>query len=126
MEVLKPKTETEKVKVVEKLIQSTGNRIGSVWFKKRKDGTLRKMSYRIGVRNPTYATRPKDNSEAYYLKKDKDRSNKLITVFDVNKVVRAKRGRRKGKISGRGAYRSIPLDGVIRVCVNGTIYRIRD
>lgn len=43
---------------VRELIKSAGNTIGSVHFLKRKDGTLRKMSYRLHVKNPTVAKAP--------------------------------------------------------------------
>jgi len=44
----------------------------------------------------------------------------LITVFSTNTV----RYNGKGRMNGRGEYRSIPLDTVYRVCVNGEIYKI--
>lgn len=123
MEVITTKTEKAKINKVRKIIESTGNKIGSVWFKKRSDGILRKMSYRLHVKNPTYAPTPKIKSVR--TRKDQDRIHSQMTVLDVNKVLRAKRGRRKGMISGRGDYRTIPLENVIRICVKGTIYRIK-
>lgn len=76
------------------------------------------MSYRLHVRKPTYAKIPKSNNA--YKRKLQDAKNMLITVFDVNAV----RYNRKGKMSGRGEWKSIPLDGVTRICVNGEIYKI--
>lgn len=43
---------------VRDLIKTAGNTIGSVHFLKRKDGSLRKMSYRLHVQNPTVAKAP--------------------------------------------------------------------
>jgi hypothetical protein len=123
MEVIVCKSKKAQVRKVKQIMESAGNRIGSVWFRKRSDGKLRKMAIRLHVQHPTYATSP--NSKGFAKRKAQDSDNMLITVFDVNAVVRAKSGKRKGKISGRGAYKSVPLDGVIRLCFNGEIYRFR-
>ena len=124
MKVIVRKTEKARVRKVRDIILSAGNQIASVWFRKRSDGSLRKMAYRLHVANPTYAPTP--NSTSFKKRKAKDSDNQMITVLDVNKVIRSKSGRRKGKICGRGAYRSIPMENVIRVCVKGEIYRIRN
>jgi len=123
MKVIICKTKKARVRKVKQLIESAGNHMASVWFRKRSDGTLRKMAIRLHVQNPTYATTP--NSKSFAKRKAQDSDNMLMTVFDVNSVVRAKSGRRKGMISGRGSYKSIPLDSVVRVCVNGEINKIR-
>lgn len=47
---------------VRDLIKTAGNTIGSVHFLKRKDGSLRKMSYRLHVQNPTVAKAPINDS----------------------------------------------------------------
>lgn len=49
-------------KDIRELIRSAGNTIGSVHFLKRKDGSLRKMSYRLHVQNPTTAKKPSDGT----------------------------------------------------------------
>ena len=123
MKVIVRKTEKARVRKVKDIILSAGNQIASVWFRKRSDGSLRKMAYRLHVANPTYASTPK--SASFKKRKAKDSDNQMLTVLDVNKVLRAKSGRRKGKICGRGAYRSIPLETVTRVCVKGEIYKIK-
>ena len=67
-----------------------------VVFKKRTTGEIREMKCRTGVKK--------------YLKggtkKFDDKEKNLLTVFDMDKV----------------AYRSIPLDAIIRVTINGTVY----
>jgi len=124
MEVIVCKTEKIRVKKAKSLILSAGNKFGSVHFRKRSDGEKRKLSFRLHAQRPTYATTPKGDSLTS--RRDIDAANNMITVLDANKVVRARSGRRKGLISGRGAYRSIPLETVSRVCVNGTIYKLVD
>lgn len=110
------KSDNARINKVKQLIKSAGNLIGAVHFRKRLDGSKRRMSYRLGVQEPTYASRPsgkKDN-------RAKDEANCQITVLDVNKV----RYNKKGNMSGRGDWRCIPLETVSRVAVNGQIYRI--
>lgn len=67
-----------------------------VVFKKRTDGTIREMKCRTGVKK--------------YLKggtkKFDDKEKNLLTVFDMDKV----------------AYRSIPLDAIIKVTIHGQTY----
>jgi len=43
---------------IRELIKKVGNKIGAVHFLKRKDGSLRKMAYRLHVVNPTTAKKP--------------------------------------------------------------------
>jgi hypothetical protein len=108
---------SNKIRRVKKLIESVGNKIGSVHFIKRSDGSLRKMSYRIHVIKPTYEKQPDGKKFAYRRAIESD--NHIMTVFDTN----ALRYSKKGKLNGRGAYRSIPLDGVVRLKVQGVIYK---
>ena len=122
MKVIVRKTEKARVRKVRELILSAGNTFGSVWFYKRSDGSLRKMPFRLHVKSPTYAQQP--SGKLFQARKAKDSDNNMITVLDTNKVLRAKSGKRKGLISGRGDYRSIPLENVVRVCVKGTIHKI--
>jgi len=123
MEIVKVKSLPARVKKVEKLLLSAGNQIGSVWFHRRTDGSLRKMAFRLHCTNPTYAPVPK--GENFKKRKAQDSDNMQMTVLDVNKVLRASKGRRKGLISGRGAYRTVPMENVIRIKVNGTIHKIK-
>jgi len=119
MKEVQIKSTPARVKKVREILYSVGNRIGAVHFKRRKDGTLRKMCYRLHTTNPSYAVKP--NGKRFKQNKEKDTENLQMTVFDVNKVVRDK----KGRICGRGAWRCIPLENVIRVKVNGEIFRIK-
>ena len=120
METIAIKSLPARVKKIKKVIQSAGNQIGSVHFVKRTDGKLRKMCYRLHARKPGYAPKPTGKRMQKRIAKDSD--NLQMTVLDVNKVLRDK----KGKICGRGAWRTIPLDNVKRICVNGKIYRIKN
>lgn len=123
MEVIQIKSVPARIKKVRRLIQSAGNTIGSVHFRKRSDGSQRRMCYRLHAQKPTYAPTPQGKGEQKRRAHDSD--NMQMTVLDVNKVLRAKSGRRKGQISGRGAWRTIPLETVERVKVKGTIYKIK-
>jgi hypothetical protein len=102
---------------VRKIIESAGNQIGSVQFIKRSDGSLRKMSYRLHVTNPSVAKKP-SGTDRY--RKNTDRANNQITVFDVNKSVRGK----DGGVIGRGAWRTIALENVTRIVAGGKKYLI--
>ena len=118
---------------VGEMIKNAGTRIGSVYFRKRSDGKLRKMSYRLHVTNPSVAVVPKgvvkgkcsncDSCGCHgekHTHKDIDKRNNQVTVFDTNKVVRDK----DGKVIGRGAWRCVPLENVIRIKNCGTVYTI--
>jgi len=112
------------VEWIKSKIEQAGNLIGSVHFHKREDNSLRKMSYRLHVRKPSTAKAPKvkDNTTVSIAmsRKNIDKKNNQMTVLDANKVVRDS----EGKIIGRGAYRTIPLDNVVRICNNGIVYNI--
>lgn len=108
--------ERARVNAVKKLITSVGNKIGAVSFHKRSDNSLRKMTYRLHVKAPTYATKP--SGKKFRRKKDDHRNQ--LTVFDVNKI----RYNKKDNMCGRGDYRTIPLENVCRVKANGVIYKI--
>jgi len=107
------------------LLRKAGSKIASVHFVK-KDQSLRKMCYRLGVQNPSHASKPKGTNSQKRQKTNK--KNNLITVFDVNKVNRDKSGKVKyenGK-QVRGAWRTVPLDRVTRICVDGVTYTINN
>jgi hypothetical protein len=109
---------------IEALLRKAGSKIASVHFRKRSNNELRKMCYRLGVKNPTFASRPKGGSAS---RKGINLKNKQITVFDVNKVCRDREGKIKyedGK-QLRGAWRTVPLENVVRVCVDGVVYEIK-
>ena len=115
MEIVKVKSLPDKIKKVRQEIKSAGNTIGSVWFRKRSNGELRKMCYRLHSSKPTYASSPTGKRHQKNVAKDAD--NLQMTVLDCNKVVRDK----KGRIAGRAAWRTIPLENVIRTKIRGTI-----
>jgi hypothetical protein len=109
---------------VEALLRKAGSKIASVHFKKRSNNELRKMCYRLGVTNPSSASRPKGGNAS---RKDVNKKNRQITVFDVNKVCRDRSGNIKYDDTGkqlRGAWRTVPLEKVTRVCVDGVTYEI--
>ena len=135
---------------VKSKLEDAGNHIGSVHFEKRKDGALRKMSYRLHVKNPSVAAAPKGIRQesrtvcscgkekgnglsqcnsgpfttvarvAAVQKKDIDKKNNQMTVFDTNKVVR-----KDGVVIGRGAWRTVPLEKVVRIRSKGTTSNIK-
>jgi hypothetical protein len=111
-------------KEMEEILRKAGSKIASVHFKKRSTNELRKMCYRLGVTNPTSASRPKGLDSS---RKDVNKKNTQMTVFDVNKVCRDRQGNIKYDDNGkqlRGAWRTVPLENVTRVCVDGVTYEI--
>jgi len=52
------------IKWIRDKIELAGTTIGSVHFKKRSDGKLRKLSYRLHVKHPSIASMPKGLTEA--------------------------------------------------------------
>ena len=107
-----------KNRMVKSLLMSVGNKIGSVHFKSRTSGKVKRMAFRLHVTNPTYAKKPK--GKKFMERKSRDAEKNLLTVFSTNSL----RYDKDGKLCGRGDYRSIPLEGVFRVKVNGVIHRI--
>jgi hypothetical protein len=108
---------------VEDILRKAGSKIASVHFRKRSNNELRKMCYRLGVTNPRFASKPKGGTKN---RNDINKKNTQMTVFDVNKVRRDRQGNIKyenGK-QLRGAWRTIPLENVTRVCVDGVVYVI--
>ncbi len=118
MKVVTVKSLKARVRKVKALIHMAGNQIGNVHFIKRSDGTKRRMSYRLHVSKPTYASKP--TGKKFKTNKAKDSDNLQVTVFDVNKI----RYNHKGRMCGRGDWRTIPLESVTRVAVAGEIYKI--
>jgi len=114
---------------IRQLMRKAGSKFGVVHFIKKGNGELRKMSYRLGVRKPKHCTAPGDGSKkASISRRDQDSTNKTMTVYDVNQVHRDKSGQVKVDENGRklrGAYRTVPLENVIMVVVQGTRYKIQ-
>lgn len=102
--------------IIREILERAGNKIGSVQFIKRSNGELRKMSYRLHVTNPKHAKKPSGGHN----RKVSDYKNDLMTVFDTNKVVRNP----FGEITGRGAWRTIPLENVTKIVAGGKKYLI--
>jgi len=104
------------------IMEMAGNNIGSVYFVKRSTGELRKMCYRLHVNTPSFANKPKGISNHT----GTDIKNTQITVFDVNNVKKDKNGNsiyQDGKIC-RGDWRTVPLENVKRIKVNGIIFEV--
>ena len=117
MQTLEIGLKHNKVRKVRSLINSAGNKLFAVTFKKRGDGSIRKMVCRRHVHTPTYASLSIKKRDISKIMKD----NNLITVFDTNKI----RYNKSGRINGRGDWRCIPLDSVMRIKVGGEIYKIK-
>ena len=108
--------ENPSVEWVREKILDAGVKFGNVWFYKREDGSLRKMCFKLHCANPKHSKKPNSFDANYSQRKD----SQNITVYDVNKV---NKDALTGKVT-RGAYRSIPLDRVVRIVSDGTIYLI--
>lgn len=115
--VIKPKSKRERISKVRNLLLSAGKKIGSVHFIK-KNGKVRKMCYRVYINRAQYA--PSFTSKKVKSLLDHDAQKVSMTIFDTNKIVYNK----QGKISGRGAWRSIPLTTVFRIKASGVTYKI--
>ena len=115
-------------------LMEVGGSIGSVWFYKRTDGTLRKMCFKLRVSNPKYVKAPKSehstiitimpngSSRVTFSKtKNVDEANNQLRVFDCNLHILDAEGKVTGK---RGGYRMINLEGVVRMKIKGTIINI--
>ena len=117
MKELKFKNEKAKIEGVRKILLSVGNLFGACTFVK-KDGQVRKMSYRLHVSSPTYVKKPTGKNRKY--RKQNDIKHGILGVFDTNHI----RYNKKDMMSGRGDFRYINLAGVKRIKANGTIYKI--
>ncbi len=112
---------------IRELMQQAGNKIASVHFIRRSNNELRKMCYRLHVSQPTFANAPKGKKTAN--RKAIDNNNNQITVFDVNKVLRSNTGEILKDENGkqkRGDWRTVPLENVTRVKIDGIAYTIRN
>jgi hypothetical protein len=90
----------------EQLIRRTAaGRFFRVDFLKRSNGALRRMVCRTGVR----PTSPREGNRRY-----RAADHGLVTVWD---TVAGKAGRDRG-------FRSIPVEGIVGLQINGTVYRV--
>jgi hypothetical protein len=115
MEIVNVNSVEEKVEKAKNLIMSSGNKLFSVWFVKRSTGKNRRMVCRRRVMSPSYAKTPKGKNN----NKEINEKHSLITLFDCNSL----RYNKKGKLNGRGNWKSVPLDSITRIKVNGKIYK---
>lgn len=124
---------------VRQQIERAGTTIGSVWFNKRSDNSLRKMCYRLHVKSPSVAKIPKGvakdmdskvlvpnhsvtidghgRANLHFNRRLIDKANNQMTVLDANAVVRDE----TGKVKGRGAWKTIPLERVTRIVNKGVV-----
>ena len=79
------------------LIEKNGHKIFGSKFVKRGDGSVRSGSFRIGVRKNIQGN-PRYNP--------KDHS--ILRVYDM-----------------KSGYRSIPLEGILSVTLNGSVYTVK-
>ena len=111
-------------KKIRKVMEQAGHTIGSVHFRKKSNQKLRKMSYRLHVKNPSIAESPTGmgwkDGQGTKSRKKKEKAADVMTVLDVNKVVRDA----EGNIIGRGAWRMVPLKNVDRIKVRGKEYKV--
>lgn len=102
---------------IRQIMESVGSKIGNVHFIKKSNGKLRKMSFRLHVRNPKHIASPSGNGN----RRQQDVANNTMTVYSTNDVVKDS----EGNIIGRGAYKRIPLDRVVRIVAGGKVYEIQ-
>lgn len=114
MQVIKVRNSRDRIKRVRSLIQGAGDHLFAVSFITRRDGKKRKMVCRGGVRKPQYAGIP--HGKGQY---DPKKYN-LVTLFSMNDL----RYNKRDKLNGRGQWKSIPLDGIMRIKTEGEIYKI--
>ncbi len=89
---------------------SNGGRWFTVIFKKRTDGTIRKMNCRRGV-TKHLKNFHRDKVDAQWRNEDTLCSDKgIVLVWD----------------RGKQAYRSFPVDGVIQVSGAGFVFTVKD
>ena len=86
----------------EAVIRNSNGKIMNVLFKKRTDGQLREMVCRTGVKKHL------KGGEAAYSFSEKN----LVSVYDMQAEV------------GKG-YRSIPLENIRSITINGTHFKVR-
>ena len=103
-----------KVRFVKKLIKAAGNQMVGITFISRKKGNRRKIAGRFRVRKPQYASEPSGKKSRYNPK-----DYNLATIFDCNCLKYNKRGR----LCGRGSWKSFGMESVERFKVSGTIYK---
>lgn len=100
---------------LKEIIESAETNIGAVTFRKRTNGEVRRMTYRLHVKDPKFAKKPTGQGKIVS-------DSNLITVFDTNKVIRDA----NNVIIGRGAWRTIPLDSIMSITAAGKKYIVSD
>lgn len=97
-----------------KFIAARAGKIFAVKFVKRTTGETREMACRQGVKSRLSANPSKPGIDF--------EKNSLIPVFDVNAVAPAKPG--DTEEPKKGAYRSIPKEGITAIKINGEWYDV--
>ena len=97
------KTDTLTKKQAEAMMRNSNGKIMNVLFVKRTDGQLREMVCRTGV------TKHLKGGPAAYNFDEKH----LLPVFDMQVE------------AGKNGYRSIPLESVRSITINGTHFKVR-
>lgn len=110
---IKTRGVAHKVNRVRDIMESAGNTIGSVKFKKRKNGAERVMAYRLHVAPKRDSKKGEDRRAVdTFRKKITDLKNLQMTVYDTN--IRG---------AGVNSYRTVPLENVMEVRVHKKTYR---
>jgi len=100
------------------MIRQSGGKLFSVEFIKRKDGSRRRMVARTGVRKGVTGEGPKFNPADHY----------LLTVHEFVTQPETTRDAASGQFIGGGnmatQFRSVPIDGIVRLRIAGTTYNV--
>lgn len=89
----------------------------SVEFIKRTNGEFRQMTARRGVKK---GVKNDTGTNGSWNRVNQDKEHGVLTCYDVNKVV--DHDDLEGNPKNKGAFRRIPLDGLLRAKVHGTRY----
>ena len=94
------------------LIKESRGKLFSVTFIKRKDGSRRRMTARVGVRKGVNGDGLKFNPA----------DHNLLTVHEfVTDPTRGEKGRVRNMVT---QFRSVPIDGIIQLKVGGKTFEI--
>lgn len=95
-------------------IRTSGGKIFTVDFIKRGDGSLRKLTGRVGVsKGVTGAGRKFDPA-----------SHNLLSVAEFAPATRNERGQFSGHEFTSGAFRCVSIEGIQRLAIGGTIFEV--
>jgi hypothetical protein len=141
------------VENIKNILKRVENKIGFVEFVKRSDGSNRRMTYRLHVKDPKWASKPKglcyndveiDGTEGVTVSNLKKVGKSVVMQKPMSSEERAKWLKRvntndannqitvfdvnvKGEDkAGKGGWRTIPLENVKEIKVNKKTYYIED